>query len=85
MLIVLLIVYIIYYLPVTVLKCNIYLLSRLVASISGISRDKTIADNLIYIHNDDTQNTRFLSKNYWLKSFYSNSLELTNQEVPKVL
>ena len=34
---------------------------------AGISRDKTMADNLIYIPNNDTQNYTSVVYNLWLK------------------
>ena len=36
---------------------------------SGILRDKTLADKLMYIPNNDTQITPSVYYNYWLKRY----------------
>ena len=51
----------------------------------GIQRDKTIADKLMYIPNDDTQNYLFCRLKLVFKHLNTQLIETTNQKVPKVI
>ena len=42
---------------------------QLCVDYSGILRDKTMKNELIYIPNEDKQNYSSKGQNYWLKSF----------------